>query len=78
MKRGDYFKGSILINPLLQFKDPPSRFEEMRLKALRALQFRERQAYPKMDKFLPEELRRLRENLLDFYVEPKMNVESYL
>lgn len=31
-----------------------------------------------MDTFLPEELRRLRQDNVDFYIEYKMNVESFL
>ena len=31
-----------------------------------------------MDTFLPEEIRRLREDNVDFYVESKMTVESFL
>ena len=42
------------------------------------MQFKERSPYPKMDNFLPDELRILKENNEDFYLETKMTIESYL
>ena len=53
-------------------------FQEASLKAKAMLQIKERQPYSNMDGFLPEEITRLRHDDLDFYIEPKMTIESYL
>ena len=78
IKRPDFFRGCISINPLLEFKNKPGMIAEASLKAQAMLQIKERQTYSKMDNFLPEEIRRLREDKLDFFIETKMSIESYL
>lgn len=77
-KEPDFFKGQILINPLMEFKDKISAFKKARLTATKMMQYTERSPYPAMDDFLPDELRVIKENNEDFYIESKTTVESYL
>ena len=67
-----------MINPLFEFKNRVSAFKRAALKAKKMMQINERQHYPEMDTFLPDEIRVLRENQEYFYIETKMTVESFL
>ena len=57
MKRPDFFHGCIAINPLLDFKEKPNSLTMAYLRSARALQVQERTIFPKMDTFLPLEMR---------------------